>query len=123
MLVLKGKTVAEIPQSSNPEVRSAHPRTAIGIDKHGKQLIILVVDGRQPGYSEGVTIAELTHIMIEYGAYFAMNLDGGGSTTLVMEDRSGKPRILNSPIDNQIPGRERPIANHLGIFVKSGKKQ
>lgn len=46
-----------------------------------------------------------------------MNLDGGGSTTLVMEGDNGQPVLLNSPIDSRIPGRERAVANHLGIFA------
>ena len=81
-------------------------------------MIILLVDGRQPNYSEGVTMAELVGILREYGAYSALNLDGGGSTTLAIEGESGEPVLLNSPIDNRIPGRERPVANHLGIFAR-----
>jgi exopolysaccharide biosynthesis protein len=75
------------------------------------------VDGRQPFYSEGITLKELADLMISLGAQNAMNLDGGGSSTMVVEGEDGRPRILNSPIDNYIPGRERPVANHLGIFV------
>ena len=56
--------------------------------------------------------------MIDQGAFAAMSLDGGGSSTLVIEGQDGKPRILNSPIDNYIPGRERPVGNHLGIYIK-----
>jgi hypothetical protein len=98
--------------------KSLHPRTAVALDADATHLIILVVDGRQPNYSEGVTLAELTAILLEYGAHAALNLDGGGSTTLVVEGESGAPVVLNSPIDNRIPGRERPVANHLGIFAQ-----
>jgi exopolysaccharide biosynthesis protein len=63
-----------------------------------------------------VTLAELAEIVIGYGGDTALNLDGGGSTTLVVEGKSGKPVRLNSSIDNRIPGRERPVANHLGIY-------
>ncbi len=93
------------------------PRTAIGVDKRGKNLVIVVVDGRQPGYSEGATLAELASFLVEHGVYTGMNLDGGGSSTLVME-RGGRPAVLNSPINNGIPGRERPVGNHLGIFAE-----
>lgn len=96
------------------------PRTAIGLNRSGKTLIIVVVDGRQSGYSEGVTVAELAQILVDYGAHEAMNMDGGGSSTLVMEAENGQPVVLNSPIDNQIPGRERPVGNHLGIFARRG---
>lgn len=95
----------------------AEPRTAVGLDQRRRELLLVVVDGRQPGYSEGLTLAELAELMIELGAYEAINLDGGGSSTLVVENAAGKPRILNSPVNNGIPGRERPVGNHLGIFA------
>lgn len=94
----------------------AAPRTAIGVDGSGQKLIIVVIDGRQPLYSQGATLAELAKIMLYYGAETAMNLDGGGSSTLVVQGPHG-PRLLNSPIDNHIPGRERAVGNHLGIFI------
>jgi hypothetical protein len=93
------------------------PRTAIGYNRNGRKLILVVVDGRQPFYSEGMTLAELAELMSDLGAHYAMNLDGGGSSTMVVAGEAGEPVILNSPIDNYIPGRERPIANHLGIYV------
>ena len=94
----------------------AAPRTAIGLDGGGQKLIIVVIDGRQPLYSQGATLGELAEIMLYYGAETAMNLDGGGSSTLVVQGPNG-PRVLNSPIDLSIPGRERAVGNHLGIFV------
>ncbi len=94
-----------------------HPRTTIGLTEDGKTLLLIVVDGRQPNYSEGASMKELSAIAIQYGAYTALNLDGGGSTTMVMEDATGAPLVLNSPIDNYIPGRERPVANHLGVYA------
>lgn len=100
-----------------PYHTETHPRTAVGLDQRGDTLLMVVVDGRQPGYSEGVSMKELGEIMIEYGAYDALNLDGGGSTTLVAEGMDGQPVVLNSPIDQRIPGRERPVANHLGIYA------
>ena len=93
------------------------PRTAIGMDKSGRYLILVVVDGRQPFYSMGATFTELADLLIEYGAFEAMNLDGGGSSTMVIEGKPDEPIILNSPIDSYIPGRERPVANHLGIYI------
>jgi hypothetical protein len=94
------------------------PRTAIGYARNGRYLYLVVVDGRQPLYSEGMTLKELADLMKSLGADYAMNLDGGGSSTMVVRAADGKARILNSPIDNYIPGRERPVANHLGIFIE-----
>lgn len=95
------------------------PRTAVALDKAGKRLIIVLVDGRQPNYSEGATLSELGEIIIEQGGHFGMNLDGGGSTTLVRESRFGGAEVLNSPIDHRIPGWQRPVGNHLGIRADS----
>ena len=97
--------------------REREPRTAIGFNKNGRWLYLVVVDGRQPFYSAGATFDELADILIAHGAYFGMSLDGGGSSTLVVRDENGQPRILNTPIDQYVPGRERPVANHIGIFL------
>ncbi|HEX2905849.1 MAG TPA: phosphodiester glycosidase family protein [Phototrophicaceae bacterium] len=97
--------------------RDLHPRTAIALNQDGTKLLLIVVDGRQPNYSEGVSMFELAEIALGYNGYTALNLDGGGSTTLVMEGENGQPILLNSPIDQRIPGRERPVANHLGLYA------
>ena len=94
------------------------PRTAIGINRNGRYLYLVVVDGRQPFYSEGATFTDLANLLIGQGAFIGMSLDGGGSSTMVIEGANGEPVILNSPIDNYIPGRERPVGNHLGIRMK-----
>lgn len=97
-----------------------HPRTAIGLDATAQTFFIMIVDGRQPNYSEGVTLRELTDLMREFGAVSALNMDGGGSSTLVVEGAAGQPVVLNSPIHGRVPGRERPVATHLGISISSG---
>jgi hypothetical protein len=112
-LLVTGENV--IPDLDDQEL---HPRSAIGYSRNGRYLYLVVVDGRQPWYSEGMTLAELAELMLSLGAQYAMNLDGGGSSTLVIEGEDGEPRVLNSPIDNYIPGHERPVANHLGITVR-----
>lgn len=91
-------------------------RVAVATDKMGQTLWIIVIDGKQPLYSEGVTIEELTDILSELKVYAAINLDGGGSTTLVMAKFAGRTRVLNAPIHTRIPMRERPVANHLGFY-------
>jgi len=96
----------------------AQPRTALGLNRSSKILTLVVVDGRQPGYSEGATLTELANILLENNVHDGINMDGGGSSTLVIEGENGEPVILNSPIDNNVPGNERPVANHLGIFAR-----
>ena len=61
------------------------PRTAIGINQNGRYIYLIVIDGRQPFYSSGATFLQLAELMKKQGAYFAMALDGGGSSTMVIE--------------------------------------
>lgn len=96
----------------------AHPRTAVGYTQDKRYLILLTVDGRQPGYSDGATDFETAQWMIRLGAYDAINLDGGGSTTMVVSDGRGGALQLNRPIDSFIPGHERVCGNHLGVYAK-----
>jgi hypothetical protein len=91
-----------------------HPRTVAGIDSTGSKLTLLVVDGRQPGLSIGMTLEELSKEMVQLGCATAINLDGGGSTTLVQRDlATKKPVIRNSPSDT----KERSVADVLGVTV------
>jgi exopolysaccharide biosynthesis protein len=111
MIVLKGDLAPEVDGAE------VEPRTAVGINRNGRYVYFVVVDGRQPLYSAGATFTELAQLLIDQGAYIGMSLDGGGSSTMVVEGQDGKPRILNSPIDNYIPGTERPVGTHLGIYI------
>jgi hypothetical protein len=111
-LVENGKPVGL--NSESPQ--KPYARVAVAIDKDGKTLWLIAIDGKQPLYSEGVTIAELTQIVLDLGADSALNLDGGGSTTLVMATPK-QPTVLNAPIHTKIPMRQRPVANHLGFYA------
>ncbi|HKJ27021.1 MAG TPA: phosphodiester glycosidase family protein [Anaerolineales bacterium] len=111
MLIDDGKILEDLNTTQTA------PRTAAGISQDGHKMVIVVVDGRQPFYSQGATILELAKILEEHGAYFALELDGGGSSTLVVE-QNGKPVVLNSPVHRHIPGNQRPVANHVGFYIK-----
>lgn len=86
------------------------PRTAVAVNQAGTQLLIAVVDGRQRGYSQGITLPDLANLLIEKGAWNAVALDGGGSSSFVHKDAAGTV-VTNSPSD----GSFRAVANHLGI--------
>lgn len=96
--------------------RQPQPRTAVGLDAAGRRLWFVVVDGRQEGYSAGISLPELAALFVELGAHTAINLDGGGSSTLAIATRDGV-QVANSPIHTGIPGRERPVGNHLGLRI------
>ena len=90
--------------------RELHPRTAVGIDRDTGKVLLLVVDGRQDN-SRGYTLVELARLMRSLGAEDALNLDGGGSSTLVARDEDGDRRVLNSPSD----GSQRSVADGIGV--------
>jgi hypothetical protein len=100
VLVSEGRIAYE-PGDSEPR----HPRTAVGFSRtHG---IALIVDGRAPGHSRGMTLPEMAELMQELRCTDAINLDGGGSSTCWV-----RGEILNVPSD----GRERSIANGLALM-------
>ena len=99
-----------------------HPRSAVGLSSDARSLYIMAVDGRQEPHSRGVTLAELANIFIKFGAHNAINLDGGGSTSLVIKDpASGGFAIANQPSDTsllKLPLRlERPVVDVVGITI------
>lgn len=91
-----------------------NPRTAVGISRSGRHLILVVVDGRQLPYSDGMSLRELANLMLALGARDAINLDGGGSSTLVYADPAsdGALRIANRPSDKE---GERAVGDALAI--------
>ncbi len=103
--------------SASEPLLGLHPRTAVGVDGTGFRLWLVTVDGDQSGYSEGMYLAELAAVLLDVGAYDAFNLDGGGSSTLVMRQPDGSARLLNAPIHTGLSGRQRPVATHLGVYA------
>lgn len=112
LLVWEGKSVA-----IKDEVR--HPRTLAGIDKEGK-LVLVVADGRRPRHSMGLTLADAADVMLDLGCVSAMNLDGGGSSVMIVRENH-EAKIKNLPSDGSdfiLPlSIERPVAFALGIRV------
>ncbi|OUC14354.1 MAG: hypothetical protein B0A82_12780 [Alkalinema sp. CACIAM 70d] len=94
-----------------------YPRLLAALDRSGGTLWLILSDGKQPGYSQGSTLQESAEVAQRLGADTALNLDGGGSTTMVVA-AFPTPRLLNAPIHNKIPMTERPVANHLGFFLR-----
>jgi len=87
-----------------------HPRTAVGFSADSALVYLVTVDGRQPDYSQGMTLMELAEFLVQLGVHQALNLDGGGSTTMVI---NGK--VVNRPAED---GEERPITNAIIVRRK-----
>ncbi len=113
ILILRGKPQLSLENSRKDK---PYPGVVAAIDKKGQKLWLILVDGKQPLYSEGLTKAELTKFVFDLGVDTALNLDGGGSTTVVIANPSN-PKILNATIHTKLPMRERPVANHLGFYA------
>src|ERR1700694_1353042 len=88
-------------RENSPTIRTdRHPRTAIAKLQSGK-LLLLTVDGRQPGVSAGMSLNMLAELLLEFGAVEAINLDGGVSTSMVVGNK-----LVNRPSDQT---GERPV--------------
>jgi hypothetical protein len=97
--------------------RRPYPVNIAAIDASGRRLWLILCDGKQPLYSEGIMLSEVVDLVQSLGAETAVRLDGGGSTTVAIASDTG-PQILNAVIHGKIPGQERPVANHLGFFAQ-----
>jgi hypothetical protein len=98
---------------ANPGRTDRQPRTAMGINAQGTRLYLLVGDGRQPGYSMGLTHAEVARTLQALGARDGMLCDEGGSSCMYLSRFGG---ICSMPSDNR--GRERPVYTHFGVALR-----
>jgi Phosphodiester glycosidase len=112
--ILKDSKVLVDPQ----EVR--HPRTAVGLSADGHKFVWLVVDGRQKGYSEGVSEEELARLLLDNGCAHGINLDGGGSSSMWIRNERSELALANRPSD---PTGVRPVPVILGMLIKSSEVQ
>ncbi|KOR88022.1 phosphodiester glycosidase family protein [Paenibacillus solani] len=101
-----------VQQHTDPAI---HPRTVVGTKADGS-VVLFEVDGRQPGFSEGLSYMELGEMLKELGVVNALNLDGGGSATFVARlPGESMVKVLNSPSD----GGERKTANGILLVNKA----
>ena len=100
-----------------------HPRTAIGVDRTGNVMWMVVVDGRQKTFSEGMSLKELGSVMRDLGCWTAANMDGGGSSVMALARSDGQLTVVSSPSDRTAMGRTRirPLPMVLTIRERSGK--
>jgi hypothetical protein len=111
LLLWKGQRLEEPEKESISRVffLARHPRTAVGVRADGT-LLFVTVDGRRPDESVGMSLRELTDLMLELGCVSANNLDGGGSTTMVIDGR-----VVNRPSG----GLPRRNADGILIFSRA----
>lgn len=115
LLVRDSAIVADVDTTGQPSFSTGrNPRSAVGLARLGKRLILVAVDGRQKPYSDGMSLGELAKLMLSLGANEALNLDGGGSTTMVIADPKSahRLRVVNRPSDKE---GERPVGDALAV--------
>ena len=111
-VILKDGEYVTLDPKSAGDPNGNHPRTGIGISKDRTEIILVTIDGRDTSF-EGVSQPMFGAIMKELGAYNAINLDGGGSTTMALKPLGEKKAtVVNRPSD----GTERPVINGVGVF-------
>lgn len=113
LVVRDGKDIVD-RNAKDQFTAGLHPRVGFGLTKDERYLILMTFDGRQPGYSLGATKPEIAQWLIKLGAWTGINMDGGHSTNLVIEDADGKPKMINHPASKWL----RPCATHLGIYAE-----
>lgn len=116
MLLDDGRIVVP-QQEADSNFGGVNPRTAVGVDREGGTLWIVVADGRQRGVAVGWTLVELAALMESLGCWDALNLDGGGSSTFVIEDESGVHRVVNTPVGAGVAGSLRQVAHNVGFYL------
>jgi len=112
-IVINGTNHAGNVSYGNP--RTLNPRTVMGVT-YGNKIVIMTIDGRQSGVSEGVFTSEAADMLIELDVKHAVNYDGGGSTTLCFADPT--PRVINVPVDvSDVPGSARSVGACWFVFA------
>ncbi len=118
-LVVHGQSIADtvdrLEGAFSKSFAGRNPRTGVGFSRDSTTLYLITVDGRQEG-SDGMSLTEFADLMIRLGVYEGLNLDGGGSTTMVI---NGK--LANTPSDkDKATGKavERPVGNALLIVQR-----
>jgi len=112
LLLIDGREITEWADERIAEGfdTARHPRTMIGVDRNG-EIWLVTVDGRQPWLSLGMTFAELQRLARRIGLRSALNLDGGGSTTMVVQGEW----IVNHPSD---PTGPRPVSDAIVVLPR-----
>lgn len=118
-IVSNGVNIGAASISAYPDsyIHQSQPRTAFGLSQDRRYLFVMTIDGRQPGYSMGALDAETAYWMLQFGAWNAINMDGGGSTALYMADTTGNPVGLNHSSYLAQYGRERYVGSHFGVYA------
>ncbi len=103
---------------NSDQIHQVNPRTLIGLSQDRRYLYLLVIDGRQSGYSIGASDWEAAKWLQLLGATDGADMDGGGSTCMVIQSSTGTPVELNHDSATASDGVQRTVGSHFGIYAK-----
>jgi len=112
-MIVKGGRVGKVKGCGY--ICMKHPRSAVGLDRTGETLFLAVADGRQPD-SASISLGTFAEFLIDIGVWDALNLDGGGSSTLYVKEKGG---VVNNPCE----GKERSVMNSLAVIIEEGTER
>jgi hypothetical protein len=119
-VVTNGINIGDLAASTYPDnsYHNSQPRTALGVSQDKRYFYLMTIDGRQGGYSNGAYDRETAAWLLEFGAWEAITMDGGGSTSLYAADCVGNPVPLNHSSYVAQNNRERRVGSHVGIYAR-----
>lgn len=115
VLLRDSAIVGAVDSVNDAPFRDLNPRTALGYTDHGRRLLLMVIDGRQPKYSMGMSLRNMAGLFRALGATDAINLDGGGSSAMAITDANAPSHIRLATHPSDTAG-ERPVANALAVL-------
>lgn len=116
LLIRDSVITSDVETNGDAGFRGRNPRTAVGVARAGRRVVFVVIDGRQKPYSDGTSLRETASILLALGARDALNLDGGGSSTIALSTSPEPPsflRIANRPSDAV---GERPVGDAIAVI-------
>jgi len=119
-VLINGTNVGYQYLTNSGFIHEPNPRSVLGLSADRQYFFMVAIDGRQPGYSDGAYDYESAEWLRLLGASDAVSMDGGGSTTLSVQETTGAPVALNrsSAVANDPQGRERTVGSHIGVFAR-----
>jgi exopolysaccharide biosynthesis protein len=117
-ILVNGVNISYDYLNDSATIHRTQPRTAFGLSADRRYLFLMTIDGRQSGYSVGAYDYQTAAWLMLAGAADGINMDGGGSTTLVVEDSVGNANRLNNPSTIPDSGKERTVGGHFGVYAK-----
>ncbi len=118
-VLTNGVVLGEVLRTLYPDetIHDVNPRTVFGLSQDRRYFYMLIIDGRQSGYSDGALDGDSGLWLLQFGGWDGIDMDGGGSTAMYMGDCAGNPLPLGHSSYIAAWGRERYTGSHIGVYA------